>query len=200
MNIKQRRSSELWGNEWFHYSWDFLWFKSVINIMFRLINGISVDSLHFLWLMTLIRRLMAIRMDEPTLERAYWIVPTGSPQKVPQLWGNCQRPPPLVAVYLCGYVALWLCNCVAMWLYGYVAMWLCGYVAKWSPYPSAFRFPPLHPTTFLGDTMSSKQRRPSELGGNEWAWGKWVMISYRNSGSSKNNLRIWGLGGLVGRF
>ena len=29
---------------------------------------------------------------------------------------------------------------------------------------------PLHPTTFLGDTMNSKPRRLSELGGNEWAW------------------------------
>ena len=33
--------------------------------------------------------------------------------------------------------------------------------------PSTFRLPPLHSTTFLGDTMNSKQRRSSELGGNE---------------------------------
>ena len=33
---------------------------------------------------------------------------------------------------------------------------------------STFWFPLLHPTTFLGDTMNSKQRRSSELGGNEW--------------------------------
>ena len=33
-----------------------------------------------------------------------------------------------------------------------------------------FWFPPLHPTTFLGDALNSKQRRSSELGGNEWAW------------------------------
>ena len=36
--------------------------------------------------------------------------------------------------------------------------------------PSTYRLPPLHPTTFLGDTMNSKQRRSSELGGNEWAF------------------------------
>ena len=29
------------------------------------------------------------------------------------------------------------------------------------PYPSAFRLPPLHPTTFLVDTMSSAERRSS---------------------------------------
>ena len=41
-----------------------------------------------------------------------------------------------------------------------MAMWLCGYVAKWSPCPSAFRLPPLHPTTFLGDSGTSV----------EWPW------------------------------
>ena len=40
-----------------------------------------------------------------------------------------------------------------------------------SPYPSTYRLPPLDPTTFLGDTMNSVERRSSELGGNEWAWG-----------------------------
>ena len=34
--------------------------------------------------------------------------------------------------------------------------------------PSTFRLPPLHPTTFLADTMNSVERRSSELGGNEW--------------------------------
>ena len=40
--------------------------------------------------------------------------------------------------------------------------------------PSKYRFPPLHSSTFLGDTLNIKQRRSSELGGNEWAWGKRV--------------------------
>ena len=34
--------------------------------------------------------------------------------------------------------------------------------------PSTFWFPPLHPTTFSGDTMNSVERRSSELGRNEF--------------------------------
>ena len=36
-------------------------------------------------------------------------------------------------------------------------MWLCDYEAKWSPYPLAFRFPSLHPTTFLGSVFQTFQ-------------------------------------------
>ena len=53
-------------------------------------------------------------------------------------------------------------------------------------HPSTYRLPPLHATTFLGDTMNSMERRSSEHGGNEWAWAtsdRWRV--------SKNQKLFW---------
>ena len=47
-------------------------------------------------------------------------------------------------------------------------------------HPSTFRLPPLHPTTFLGDTRSSVERSSSELGGNEWARTKRRVMEDRS--------------------
>ena len=46
---------------------------------------------------------------------------------------------------------------------------------------STFRLPPLHPTTFWGDTMNSMERRSSELGGNEWAINVLKLVSNGSS-------------------
>ena len=57
-------------------------------------------------------------------------------------------------------------------------MWLCGYVAKWSPYASAFRFTPLHPTTFLGlyrGSIGALKKVVGCRGGNQHVEGCWCF-------------------------